>query len=191
LLETCDFVSPPDVVGVTAAFFNGKIELDPASSEWANTVVSAERILKDTDDGLSQTWRASSVYLYPPRGVLTSSEQPVDRRLFGSRRRFKKSAQRIWIEEAVHKYKKQEFDEAIIFLTSSDVALLSMQKIGIDLPMCIMKERPELYIDSKELPKVASPRCYGFIYYIPAPLNTERRIGDFINMYSVLGRVFV
>ena len=41
-LKQEDFVSPPDVVGVTTAFLGG-IDLDPASSKDANGLIQAQR----------------------------------------------------------------------------------------------------------------------------------------------------
>ncbi len=189
-LADADFVSPPDVAGTTTAFFNGQIDLDPASSEWANTVIGAQRFFTPADSGLSQKWKAKSVYLFPPRDVLHSKEQPPETLLYVRRKRFKKSAQRVWLEEAIRKYNRQEYEEAIVFITSSDVALLCTQKLDIDLPMCVMKERPELYTDTKELAKMPRTKCYGFIFYIPSPYNTEKRIYEFSAMFSGLGRVY-
>ncbi len=191
VVQDFDFVSPPDVIGTTAAFFNGRIDLDPASSELANGVVCANRFYEPKDDGLRQPWKADHIYLYPPRDCLRAADQPVDLALYRKRRTFRKSAQRVWLEEAMAKYRRQEFNEAIVFLTSTEVALSVTQRLEIDLPMCIMRDKPELYCDIPELPKLENPRCYGFIFYIPSPLNTEKRIGEFYRMFSELGRVYV
>jgi len=189
-LAAIDFVSPPEVIGVTASFFNGSIDLDPASSTEANTLVGANKYFTVEHNGLNQTWKAKNVYLYPPRDFLLSDEQPKEHLLFTRRRRFQKSAQRVWLEEALRRYRKAEFDEGIIFLTSSQVALLVTQTLNIDLPICILKKHPELYLDSPGLPKLSNTRCLGFVLYLPSPFNTEERIGDFVNLYSPLGRVY-
>jgi hypothetical protein len=189
-LAATDFVSPPEVVGVTTSFFGGSIDLDPASSEDANTLISANRFFTFEHNGLAQDWKAKNVYLYPPRDVLYSAEQPKEVLLFKRRKRFQKSAQRVWLEECLRRYRKAEFDEAIIFLTSSQVALLVTQSLNIDLPMCILKKHPTLHIDSPGLPKLENTRCIGFILYLPSPLNTEERIMEFANLYSQLGRIY-
>lgn len=190
-LSNFDFVSPSDVIGVTTAFFNGQIDLDPASSLSANSLIQAERIFTKDEKGLFQDWRAKNIYLYPPKDLLTTREQPESTVLFTKRRKFQKSQQRVWLEETRRKYLKQEFDEAIVFLTSTDVALRVTQKINIDLPMCIMKELPKLHIDEPGLPKLNSQRCMGFILYFPDPRNYDKRISEFIELYSLLGRVYV
>jgi hypothetical protein len=190
-LAEIDFVSPANVLAVTSSFFGGQIHLDPASSEEANTLVSADRFFTHAHNGLAQTWKAKNVYLYPPRDVLVSSEQPKEYLLFNRRKRFQKSAQRVWLEEALRQYRKAEFEEAIVFLTSSQVALLVTQAIGLDLPMCVLKKHPELHLDSPGLPKLASTRCLGFVLYFPSPLNTEERILDFSTYFSNIGRVYI
>ena len=189
-LAQTDFISPPDVIGVTTSFFNGEIGLDPATSLVANNLVSASKFFTKEDNGLTQPWKSQSVYLYPPRDLLSDDEQPRDPYLFKKRKRFQRSAQRIWLETCLEKYRKNEFEEAIVFLTSSEVALLTTQKIGLDLPLCNCKERPELFIDEPGMPPLGRTRCFGFIYYFPASINTETRMGDFINAYSELGRIY-
>lgn len=185
-----DFVSPLDVLATTTAFFGGKIDLDPASSENANTLVAANRFFTPAENGLKQTWKANSLYLYPPRSVLYSAEQPPNTQLFTKHKRFVKSAQRVWVEEALKKYIRNEFNEAILFLTSTEVALITLQKLNIDFPFCIMKTHPRIFRDTPALERVRTDKCYGFIYYMPARIDTHSRVGDFIEMFSQLGRVY-
>src|SRR5437660_1484971 len=44
----------------------GEIDLDPASSEQANRIVQAKLFYDQTRDGLTQTWKAQTVWLNPP-----------------------------------------------------------------------------------------------------------------------------
>lgn len=184
-----DFISPPDLVATTAAFFGGSIDLDPASSTVANSVIQADRFFTWRENGLIQPWKADNVYLYPPRSVLTGNEQPKDTRLFTKLLRFKKSAQRVWLEYCYQKWLRNEFGQAIIFLTSAEVALLVTQKIGFDFPFCILAERPKL-IKETDLKPVKS-KVFGFLYYLPSQLNYEKNIRKFSEHYSNLGRVYL
>jgi hypothetical protein len=185
-----DFVSPPEIVGTTSAFFGGRIDLDPASSKSANTLVNADRYFTAEDNGLKQTWKAKNIYLYPPRDRLTYEEQPPDTSVFRRKKRFVKSAQRVWLEECYRQYLRNTFEEAIIFLTSTEVALITTQKIGLDLPLCVLREKPALHLDTPDLPKISNTRCYGFILYMPVSDYPDKRIKDFIDFYSPLGRVY-
>ena len=184
-----DFISPPELVATTAAFFGGSIDLDPASSESANSVVQADRFFTWRENGLNQPWKADSVFLYPPKSTLNGAEQPKDTRLFRKNLRFKKSAQRVWLELCYNKWLRNEFGQGIIFLTSSEVALLVTQKIGFDFPLCILSERPRLLHEQTLKPVQA--KVFGFIYYLPSQLNYENSIRSFSEHYSNLGRVYI
>ena len=184
-----DYISPPELVATTAAFFGGSIDLDPASSESANSVVQADRFFTWKENGLNQPWKADSVFLYPPKSTLNGAEQPKDTRLFRKNLRFKKSAQRVWLELAYNKWLRNEFGQGIIFLTSSEVALLVTQKIGFDFPLCILSERPKLLHEQTLKPVQA--KVFGFIYYLPSQLNYENSIRSFSEHYSNLGRVYI
>ena len=184
-----DYISPPELVATTAAFFGGSIDLDPASSESANSIIQADRFFTWKENGLNQPWKADSVYLYSPKSTLNGAEQPKDTRLFRKNLRFKKSAQRVWLELAYNKWLRNEFGQGIIFLTSSEVALLVTQKIGFDFPLCILSERPKLLHEQTLKPVQA--KVFGFIYYLPSQLNYENSIRSFSEHYSNLGRVYI
>ena len=190
-INAIDFVSPVDVIATVTAFFDGEIDLDPASSHNANTFIQANRYFCPEHQGLKQDWKAKSVYLYPPRDLLTGIEQPPDRSLWAKKKRFVKSAQRVWMEEMLRKYILGEFEEGILFLTSTDVALLATQKRGMDLPMCILKEHPKLRNDDKDFSRVSTNKIYGFIYYFPSPNAADRKILEFSSLFSILGRVYI
>lgn len=191
VLASRDFVTPPELAAVTTAFFGGEICLDPASSEHANTIVQATRYFDWKDNGKNQTWKGKNIYLYPPRDIALKSEQPRSPKLFEKQTYFKKSNQRIWLELAYSKWLKQEFDEGIVFITSTEVALLVTQKLNIDLPMCILKEHPRLLEDNKELTPVRQARIYGFVFYLPSVKSPQERTHDFLQQYSDLGRVYL
>lgn len=184
-----DFISPPELAATTAAFFGGSIDLDPASSEVANSIIQANKFFTWRENGLLQPWKAKNVYLFPPRDLLNGTEQPEDTRLFTKKLRFRKSAQRVWLELCYHKWVRNEFEEAIIFLTSSEVALLVTQKISFDFPLCVLAERPKL-IKEKNLESVKA-KVLGFVYYLPSRLNYEDNIRKFSDYYSSLGRVYI
>ena len=184
-----DFISPSELIATTAAFFGGSIDLDPASSESANSVVQADRFFTWRENGLNQPWKADSVFLYPPKSTLNGAEQPKDTRLFRKNLRFKKSAQRVWLELCYNKWLRNEFGQGIIFLTSSEVALLVTQKIGFDFPLCILSERPKLLHEQTLKPVQA--KVFGFVYYLPSQLNYENSIRSFSEHYSNLGRLYI
>ena len=65
--ENKDWCTPHKYVTAVKRVFNGKIELDPCSSEYS--VVGAEtEFLLPKADGLSEEWNYSTVYVNPPYG---------------------------------------------------------------------------------------------------------------------------
>ncbi len=190
VLSSKDFVSPPELIALTAAFYGGSIDLDPASSEHANQVVQAERYFNWQNNGLIQTWKAKNIYLYPPRAVALKHEQPKPTKLFTKNTQFKKSNQRIWLEQAYRKWLHKEFEQGILFITSAEVAFISTQRINFDFPLCILKDKPKLLIDDETLKPLKNCRVFGFIYYLPPVTQYESSVNKFREMYSSLGRVY-
>lgn len=190
VLSSKDFVSPPGLIATTAAFFGGTIDLDPASSEHANQVVQADKYFNWQQNGLNQTWKAKNIYLYPPKDIALKHEQPKPTRLFTKNTQFKKSNQRVWLEQAYRKWLHKEFEQGILFITSAEVALISTQRINFDFPMCIMREKPKLLLDDATLKPLKNCRVFGFIYLLPPVTKYETSVSKFRELYSTLGRVY-
>jgi len=190
VLASKDFVSPVDLIATTTAFFDGEIDLDPASSEHANSVLQAKRYFTWRNNGLLQDWTCRNLYLFPPRELLLKSEQPKPTALFTKTMQYKKSAQRVWLELCYQKWLKKEFSQAITLITSTEVALLVTQKIGLDFPMCVLKKKPKLLNDDEKLKPLRSTKVLGFVFYFPPPDNLEESIQKFSTFYSTLGRVY-
>lgn len=58
----------PEHIARKAFDFLGGIELDPASSEAANQMIHAQRYYSIEDNGLEQSWVATTVWMNPPYG---------------------------------------------------------------------------------------------------------------------------
>lgn len=63
-----EWYTPPEVLECVFDTFGGPPELDPASCAQANEHVKAQRIFTKHEDGLSQLWKARSVFVNPPGG---------------------------------------------------------------------------------------------------------------------------
>jgi len=64
--DTDSYCTPKAIVDLARSLMGG-IELDPASNDYAQTTVQADRYFTVEDDGLSRGWGdAQSVYLNPP-----------------------------------------------------------------------------------------------------------------------------
>lgn len=74
-----EWYTPADVIEDTRMVLGGVIDLDPASCLAANMVVQAQRFYTVDQDGLGQSWNASSVFCNPPygwrvKGVLSNQD---------------------------------------------------------------------------------------------------------------------
>jgi ParB family chromosome partitioning protein len=65
--ESAEWYTPAAIVDAAREVM-GSIELDPASCAEANATVRATRIYTRADDGLRQTWNASTLWLNMPYG---------------------------------------------------------------------------------------------------------------------------
>ena len=62
-----EWYTPPYIIDAAREVMGG-IELDPASCAMAQETVRADRYYSKEDDGLSQEWKARTVWLNPPFG---------------------------------------------------------------------------------------------------------------------------
>jgi hypothetical protein len=56
----------PEYLTNAARLCMGSIELDPASDEFGNSMVKAERYFTEEQDGLAQVWRAKTMWMNHP-----------------------------------------------------------------------------------------------------------------------------
>lgn len=61
-----EYYTPASVIALVHTLFGGAPELDPASSAVANQTVQATRYFTQADNGLSQPWLATTVFMNPP-----------------------------------------------------------------------------------------------------------------------------
>lgn len=61
-----EWYTPLPYIAAAREVFGGPIELDPASCEFANQVVQAERFFTKKDDGLKQEWIANTLWMNQP-----------------------------------------------------------------------------------------------------------------------------
>lgn len=99
--ESVEWYTPARYIAAVRAVFGGGVALDPASCELANETVKAERYFSIENDGLSQEWRARSVFLNPPYGKTGN-----------------KSNQQIWSDKMMREFAAGHFHEGILLVNS-------------------------------------------------------------------------
>ena len=94
--ETNEWLTPPHIINLVTRVLGGEIDLDPASTEFANNIVNAKRFYTVEDDGLTLDWHGS-VFLNPPYGKTGST-----------------SNQQIWASKLLSQWECGHVDEAIL-----------------------------------------------------------------------------
>jgi hypothetical protein len=84
----------------------GGIDLDPASCEMANRTVKATRYYTKDNDGLTQKWKARSVWLNPP--YAKNNALPNEQRSTVAR----------WVEKLIKDHRSGGVGQAIMLLTA-------------------------------------------------------------------------
>lgn len=159
--------TPREYVEAVRAVFGGVIDLDPASSAQANSVVRATSYWTESDDGLSKPCWYGNVYLNPPGGKRGNRSLAG---LFWS----KLMEQRSVLGQA-------------IYMGFSAEHMQSTQKPGqrsiLDFPFCVPAKRIR-FVDPTGLK--SSPSHSNVIAYVPGIVdNTDK----FLEVFARFGKV--
>lgn len=162
---SAEHMTPAGVVE-SARSVLGSIDLDPASTTFANQIVRAKRIYTKHDDGLSKQWRGR-VFLNPPGGTLDAAVR-------GTR-----SSQVLWWAKLVEEWESERVTSAI-FVGFSLELLQAVQQIDVphplDFPCCIPKRR--IKFDTLENGRRVSgnqPTHSNVIVWLPACLGPDHK----------------
>jgi hypothetical protein len=120
--KTNEWYTPTRYIDAVREVFYGRIELDPASSLLSNEVVRAERIYTIDDDGLSQPWLTSTMFLNPPYGRLNGKSQAG-----------------VWSQRLITEYKAGNVREAVLLVNASTSE--SWFQPLLDFPICFTNHR--------------------------------------------------
>ena len=115
--EDAEWYSPAEPIEA-ARDLMGAIDLDPASSEKANTVVKAKRIFTIADDGLEKSWAARAVWLNPPYGSNAAK----------------------FVAKLLSEYQRGNVQEAVLLLSNHATETESFQPL-YDYLLCFTKGR--------------------------------------------------
>lgn len=98
--QTEEWYTPRRYIGLVERVFGSPIDLDPASSEYANGIVWADQFFSKEDDGLTKDWHGK-VFLNPPYGKTNNL-----------------SNQEIWMKKLELEYVFGNVTEAIALINS-------------------------------------------------------------------------
>ena len=187
LSQSNEHFTPPEIVERARAVL-GRIDLDPASCEAANTIVRASRFYDAKENGFTKIWRGR-VFLNPPGGFCDPQGRSV-----AKREAMTESSQRAWWFRLARLYDVGRV-EAAIFVCFSIELLQTTQTHPyktkpLDFPICFPKSRVD-YISGPNMKRGGGPPHASCIVFLPL-----RKRGDdqttmterFFSEFSSLGR---
>lgn len=186
-VEAYEWISNEDLVDSAHLLMDG-IDLDPASSDVANTYVNAKNYYTMTDDGLNdQEWHGS-VYVFPP-----------GRSYFWNKAAYRWQSTRglsptlisghaLWWRTLKRKWLSGEVDQGIYFSNCPDM-FQYCQDI-FDHPVCILRTRPTLnqhFLTDGSIKRRNT--CVSFVVYLQPKKYTPDATENFIEIYGEKGRL--
>jgi hypothetical protein len=120
--STNEWYTPARYAEAVRSVFHGRIELDPASCEEANSVVRAERYYTIEDNGLLRPWNSSTMYLNPPYGRVAGKSQAG-----------------VWSQRLISEYTSGNVQKAVLLVNASTSE--SWFQPLFDYPICFSNHR--------------------------------------------------
>jgi phage N-6-adenine-methyltransferase len=134
----------------------GEINLDPATTDEANTVIQAKHIFTPETNGLEREWRASTLWLNPPYGDVIEQ----------------------WVEKLIHEYRQGHFKAGIALLPArTDTAWWQLIR---DYPRCFIIGRISFWLPGGET-KYGAPFPSAAVYFgqdVPLFSDVFSAVGD-------------
>ncbi len=168
--ESAEHYTPVDIVEAARAVM-GRIDLDPASCELANTYIKASMFYDEQADGLRRNW-SGRVFLNPPGGMLDRNLKPKKHGDFSSAKVWWRKLVQHWraglVSQAVFVgfnleilQTAQRYTRDYPFATEADMSLL-------DFPFCIPSERIRfLHAENNALKVGGQPTHANVLVYLP------------------------
>jgi len=183
--EDLELITSHDLISSAHALL-GKIDLDPASSDFANEHVDAIKHYTPSDDGLNvQEWYGK-VYLFPPSGAYYWNKKEERWKMVRGGSHHLVSSHAVWFRKLYRSWLKGDVAEALFF--SNCVDMFRFEQKIFDFPICILRTPPVLIgRTSKEVRKHRT--CTSFVAYLQPRENCSVATENFIDIYSEKGRV--
>lgn len=131
----------------------GVIDLDPASCEFANQIVKAQKIYTAEDNGLLQEW-SGNIWLNPPYG---KGRDPIDGK--------EKSNQLIWTAKLIDTIRSGRSKQACMLVTSVTETKFFQSLLNASAMVCLPDSRIQFYNDGPL--KRGNLKGSGIFYFGP------------------------
>lgn len=156
----------------------GGIDLDPASCELANRTVKATRYYTQEENGLAQQWKAESVWLNPPYGLMHSLTYGT-RFKGGGALPNEHSLQTMFVNKAISEYQLGNVKQVILLITAN-TTVRWFQPLW-NYPMCTPYPKIGFLVPGLS---EAQRQVFGNVFVY---LGSNEQ--DFINEFSAFGPI--
>jgi hypothetical protein len=187
--EEFEWITNRDLVD-SAHLLMGQIDLDPASSAFANEYVGADKYFTPKEDGLNEEKWFGNVYLFPPSQSYFWHKKSQRWKTTRGLSPTLTSGHALWWRTLKRKWLSSEIEQGLYFSNFIDMTMYCQDIF--DHPVCILKSRPTLirhyYADDHIMSR--NTGCSLVVYLQPKD-NIEKATQEFIDIYSEKGRIIV
>ena len=184
-VEGREYVTCQDLVTAAHELLGG-IDLDVASSDFANTYVEAKKYYTPSKDGLNvQPWYGS-VYLFPPSGAYFWDKKRQRWKMTRTSSPTLMSSHAVWFNRLYKEWLAGEVKQGLFFTNCTD--MIRYDPRIFNFPVCILKTPPTLIMRTSE--GVGKHKtCTSLIVYLPPVDDTSSATERFIDIYEEKGHI--
>lgn len=183
--EDLELVTNPDLA-MAAHGLMGNIDLDVASSEFANNYVHADHFYTPSDDGLNDQQWYGKVYLFPPSGTYYWDKKNDRWKMTRACSATLTSSHAVWFRKLYKAWLHDEIEQGLYFTNCPD--MIRYEQRLFDFPVCILRTVPTLVARTNEGIKKHNT-CTSFLVYLQPKDNPGEATQRFIDIYGEKGRV--
>ena len=164
----------------------GNIDLDVASSTFANDYVKADHFFTPTDDGLNDQQWHGKVYLFPPSGTYFWDKSAERWKMTRACSPTLTSSHAVWFRRLFKAWYHNEIEQGLYFSNCPD--MIRYEQRLFDFTVCILRTVPTLVARTNEGVKRHNT-CTSFLVYLQPKDQVTEATERFIEIYSEKGRV--
>lgn len=184
-VEGREYITCHDLVTAAHALMGG-IDLDVASSDFANQYIEATEYYTPTQDGLNaQPWYGS-VYLFPPSGAYFWDKKRQRWKMTRTSSPTLTSSHAVWFNRLHSEWLAGEVKQGLFFTNCTD--MIRYDPRIFNFPLCILKTPPTLVIRTND--GVGKHKtCTSMIVYLPPMDNSTEATQNFLDIYEEKGHI--
>lgn len=187
LNEDIELVTSYDLIAAAHELMGG-IDLDVASSKFANNHVQADHYYTPSDDGLNAQEWFGNVYLFPPAGAYFWDKKHDRWKKTRASSPSLVSSHAVWFRKLYRLWLRNEIKQGLYFTNCPDMIRYD-QRI-FDFPMCILRTAPVL-IKNTSKGVFQHRTCTSLVVYLQPQDDPSGATEKFSKIYAPKGRILV